>query len=93
MKIYHLRRIIVLKHYFCFMFITDTHTHLYIDAFDDDRDLMMKRALEANVKRFFIPAIDSSYTEAMLQLKAQYPDLVFLMMGLHPTHVKANYKS
>ncbi|MDG5490789.1 TatD family hydrolase [Psychroserpens sp. SPM9] len=74
------------------MIITDTHTHLYSDAFDADRQEMMKRAIDSNVKRFFIPAIDSSYTEAMLQLEADYPEHVFLMMGLHPTSVKANFK-
>ncbi|MGS2727479.1 TatD family hydrolase [Psychroserpens sp. BH13MA-6] len=74
------------------MILTDTHTHLYSEAFDEDRKDMMTRAKEANVSRFFIPAIDSNYTEAMLQLEADYPDQVYLMMGLHPTSVKANYK-
>lgn len=74
------------------MIITDTHTHLYSDAFDADRDAMIKRALDAHVSRFFIPAIDSSYTKAMFQLEADYPEHVFLMMGLHPTSVKDNYK-
>ena len=74
------------------MIITDTHTHLYSDAFDDDRTEMMQRAIDANVKRFFIPAIDSTYTEAMLQLEKDFPEYVFLMMGLHPTSVKENYK-
>jgi len=72
--------------------ITDTHTHLYSEAFDEDRKEMIDRALKLNVSRFFIPAIDSSYTEAMIQLEKAYPDNVFLMMGLHPTHVKENYK-
>jgi TatD DNase family protein len=74
------------------MIITDTHTHLYSDAFNDDRNDMIQRALDANVSRFFIPAIDSTHTEAMLQLEADHPDLMFLMMGLHPTSVKANYQ-
>ena len=74
------------------MIITDTHTHLYSEAFDEDRKEMIDRALKLNVSRFFIPAIDSSYTEAMFQLEKAYPDNVFLMMGLHPTHVKENYK-
>ncbi|MCC1484333.1 TatD family hydrolase [Winogradskyella immobilis] len=74
------------------MIITDTHTHLYSEAFDDDRDVIIENALNNNVKRFFIPAIDSTYTESMLQLEKEYPDNIFLMMGLHPTHVKANYK-
>ncbi|MEM5538829.1 TatD family hydrolase [Olleya sp. AS48] len=73
------------------MIITDTHTHLYSEAFDDDRADMMQRTLEAGVSRLFIPAIDSTYTSSMLQLEKDYPEHVFLMMGLHPTHVKDNY--
>lgn len=74
------------------MIITDTHTHLYSEAFDDDRNQMIERALLRQVSRFFIPAIDSSYTMSMLKLERAYPEHVFLMMGLHPTSVKENYK-
>ncbi len=73
------------------MNLTDTHTHLYIEAFDEDRDEVIKRAIDAGISRFFIPAIDSTYTKAMLDLESSYPEHVFLMMGLHPTHVKENY--
>lgn len=73
------------------MILTDTHTHLYSEAFDEDRELVIKNAMNKGVKRFFIPAIDSSYTQAMLDLKIAYPDNVFLMMGLHPTHVKQEF--
>lgn len=72
--------------------LTDTHTHLYSEAFDEDRNEMMQRAFNEGVKRFFIPAIDSSYTQAMYQLEKEYPENVFLMMGLHPTSVKENYE-
>jgi len=74
------------------MIITDTHTHLYSEAFDEDRSEMINRAIKQGVSRFFIPAIDSAYTESMLQLEKDYPENIFLMMGLHPTHVKDNYK-
>lgn len=70
------------------MVLTDTHTHLYSEAFDNDRAEMISRALHVEITRFFIPAIDSTYTEAMLQLEKEYPGHIFLMMGLHPTHVK-----
>jgi len=72
--------------------LTDTHTHLYSEAFEEDRNEMMQRAIEVGIKRFFIPAIDSDYTKAMYDLEKNYPELVFLMMGLHPTSVKDNYK-
>ncbi|PQJ76355.1 TatD family hydrolase [Polaribacter glomeratus] len=71
--------------------ITDTHTHLYSEQFNDDRKAMIQRAKDAGVSRFFIPAIDSSYTESMFLLEKENPDAVFLMMGLHPTSVQENY--
>ena len=74
------------------MVLTDTHTHLYSESFDEDLDSVIKRAIHAGVTRFFIPAIDASYTQRMLILEAQYPENVFLMTGLHPTSVKENYK-
>lgn len=70
----------------------DTHTHLYSEEFDKDRAEMIARAKAAGVTCCFIPAIDSSYTERMFQLKNEYPDYVFLMNGLHPCNVKENYK-
>ena len=67
----------MLNNYFCIMIITDTHTHLYSEAFENDRSEMIKRALDADVKRFFIPAIDSTYTESMLQLEKDFPKNIF----------------
>ncbi|WP_264565754.1 TatD family hydrolase [Flavobacterium sp. N3904] len=71
--------------------LTDTHTHLYSEEFDMDRDEMMQRAIDNGVTRFFVPAIDSSCTQSMYDLERDYPNNVFLMMGLHPTYVKDNY--
>jgi TatD DNase family protein len=73
------------------MTITDTHTHLYSNEFDEDRNEMIQRAIDAGVSRFFIPAIDSAHTQSMYDLEKAYPENIFLMMGLHPTHVKDNY--
>ena len=72
--------------------LTDTHTHLYSNAFAEDRALIMQNAFDKGIKRFFIPAIDSGYTESMYLLEKEYPENVFLMMGLHPTSVKENYE-
>lgn len=71
--------------------LTDTHTHLYSEEFSQDRNLMIHRALSVGVKRFFIPAIDSSYVDSMYDLEKNYPENVFLMCGLHPTYTKENY--
>ncbi len=72
--------------------ITDTHTHLYSEQFDEDRESVIERAKKLGVSRFFIPAIDSSYMDRMLDLEKNYSNSIFLMMGLHPTSVKENYK-
>ena len=73
------------------MLITDTHTHLYSEAFDEDREAMVQRAIDKGIQRFFVPAIDSTCTNSMLALQASFPEHVYLMMGLHPTHVKEHY--
>ena len=74
------------------MVLTDTHTHLYSEAFNEDRNEVIENAIANGIKRFFIPAIDSTYTQSMLDLEKAYPEHMFLMTGLHPTHVKDNYK-
>ena len=68
--------------------LIDTHTHLYSEEFDSDRAEMIQRAKEAGIGRFYIPAIDSSYTQRMLDLEKNHPDEMHLMMGLHPTSVQ-----
>ncbi|MEN9336328.1 MAG: putative metal-dependent hydrolase YcfH [Bacteroidota bacterium] len=70
------------------MLLTDTHTHLYSEEFGTEGEAMMQRAFDAGVQRLFVPSIDSSYTQKMLDLEARYPENVFLMMGLHPCYVK-----
>lgn len=74
------------------MIFTDTHSHIYSEEFAQDRSEMMQRAFEAGVRRIFVPSIDSTYTEKMYEIERQYPENVFLMMGLHPTYVKENYE-
>ncbi|SDX99003.1 TatD DNase family protein [Lutibacter oricola] len=72
------------------MIITDTHTHLYSEQFNEDRNETIQKAIDVGVSRLFIPAIDSTYLPAMLDLEKAFPKNTFLMMGLHPTHVKEN---
>jgi TatD DNase family protein len=73
------------------MTLTDTHTHLYSSEFESDRSEMIQDAINKGVSRFFIPSIDASYTQKMYDLETQYPENIFLMMGLHPCYVKENY--
>lgn len=74
------------------MILTDTHSHIYSEEFEQDREEMMQRAFNAGVHRIFVPSIDSTYTEKMYEMEKKYPSNVFLMMGLHPTYVKENFE-
>lgn len=69
------------------MTFIETHAHLYSEEFDRDRKEVIARALRAGISKFFLPAIDSTYTQRMYDLQAAYPDNMFLMTGLHPVSV------
>ena len=71
------------------MFI-DTHTHLYAEEFNSDRNTVLKKALASGIKKFYLPNIDSTSIEGMFQLEKEYPENCFPMMGLHPCSVNAN---
>ena len=73
------------------MQITDTHSHLYVEQFNEDRKEVVQRAIDKGVTRIFVPAIDSGYYTAMAELQQDFPDHIFLMAGLHPTHVKTDF--
>ena len=70
--------------------LIDTHTHIYADAFDDDRDEAISRAQSVGVSQLILPSIDSKTTAIMHEVKSNYPETIHLMMGLHPTHVGLN---
>lgn len=67
--------------------IVDTHIHLYSEEFAQDAHELIAQARTLGIERFFLPAIDASYYDAMKALKKAYPDQLHLMAGLHPTHV------
>ena len=74
------------------MFIIDTHTHLYLEEFNSDIDVVMERAVNAGVKCFLLPNIDRFSLHAMTNLFTRFPKNFRLMFGLHPCSVKENWK-
>ncbi len=72
--------------------LTDTHTHLYREDFDLDRDEVIKKSIREGVTRFFLPNCDSGTIDLMMALTEKYPLYCFPMMGLHPCSVNENYK-
>lgn len=71
------------------MQLIDTHTHLYAEQFDEDRDAIIKKAQEEGVAKFLLPNIDSSSINGMKALVEKYPNVCYPMMGLHPCSVNA----
>ncbi len=75
------------------MDIIDTHTHLYVNEFDEDRNEVIRRAKENGVTKMILPGINSGYISAQLQLAEKYPENCFLAVGLHPSEVKEDFEN
>lgn len=72
------------------MKLTDTHSHLYDEAFDRDREEALARAAAEGVGQLLLPAIDSESHERLFGLCRHHPQRCIPMMGLHPTSVNDN---
>ncbi len=72
------------------MFI-DTHTHLYDSGLSEEEGLI-ERALEARVRKMYMPNCNSETIAPMLKLADQHPLHCLPMMGLHPCYVREDYQ-
>lgn len=72
--------------------IIDTHSHLYLDDFDEDIMQVIERSKEVGVEKIVLPNIDDSSIKRMHNLTNLDPKLFYPCIGLHPTSVKENYK-
>lgn len=75
------------------MLFTDTHAHLYDEAFKDEEDLAVARAVEAGVTKMIFPDIDSQTREHMFDIALRHEGTVFPCLGLHPTSIDASWES
>lgn len=82
---------VVVKINFATMRFSDTHCHVYVEQFDEDRIAALEAAKANNIHRLFLPNIDSSYNARLLELYGNMSDYVYPMMGLHPCSVKSDY--
>jgi TatD DNase family protein len=69
----------------------DTHTHLYLEQFEKDRNSVVKEAVQAGVEYMLLPNVDEETIEPMMDLCAAFPAHCKPMMALHPTSVKADF--
>ena len=73
------------------MTLIDTHSHLYLEEFDEDRAAVMERALACGVDRIILPAIDLKTLDRLLQMCQAYPEHCFPLLGLHPEELDTSY--
>lgn len=71
---------------------TDTHAHIYLEEFDADRGDMLARASDLGVKKIWMPNIDHTSIDRMLELEEKSKGSCTSMMGLHPCSVKKDFK-
>jgi TatD DNase family protein len=64
--------------------LTDTHCHLDFDKFDEDREAVLQRAIEAEVERILVPALDFESSRSAIYLAQSHP-YIYAAVGFHPT--------
>lgn len=69
------------------MMLIDTHSHIYLDDFQQDRDAMLQRCRDTGVQKILLPNIDQESIEPIRQLCAQHPEMCYPMMGIHPCYI------
>lgn len=72
--------------------LIDTHAHIYLDEFAADRDDMLARARSANVTKIYMPNVDHTSIDPMLELELKYQGVCIPMMGLHPCYIKKDFQ-
>jgi TatD DNase family protein len=73
-------------------FFIDSHAHIYANGFNADRPEALRRAQEMNVQKIFMPNIDHTSIDAMMEVERLNPEMCFATMGLHPTSVKKDFQ-
>jgi TatD DNase family protein len=72
-------------------FYIDTHAHLYSDDFTPDRVDALHRSNEQGVQKIFMPNVDHTSIDKMLEVEERWPGQCYSMMGLHPCSVKKDF--
>ena len=64
--------------------LTDTHCHLDFNKFNEDRDAVIQRALDAGVERILIPSLELESSKGVIELAKSHPN-IYAAIGFHPT--------
>lgn len=75
------------------MSIIDTHTHLFVEEFQDDIQEVVTRAKAAGITKAFLPNISEATVHELKEYTHRYPGFFYPMMGLHPTSVTSEWSA
>lgn len=70
----------------------DSHAHIYLDKFEEDRNEIIERAIEAGVSMILMPNIDHTCVDDMLETELSFPTQTRSMIGLHPCSVDKKFE-
>jgi TatD DNase family protein len=73
-------------------FWIDSHAHIYAKEFNDDREDALRRAAESGVQKIFMPNVDHTSIDAMMEVESRHPNQCFATMGLHPCSVNKDFQ-
>lgn len=73
-------------------FYIDTHAHIYAKEFDADLIDVINRCQDERVDKIYMPNVDHTSIDRMLEVELRWPDQCIPMMGLHPTSVKKDFQ-
>ena len=74
------------------MSMIDTHAHIYLEEFKKDIEEVISRCDELNVEKIYLPNIDHTSIDDMLELEEKYSEKCIPMIGLHPCSVKKDFE-
>ncbi|RAU83393.1 TatD family hydrolase [Pontibacter arcticus] len=74
------------------MNLIDSHAHIYSEEFVNDRDEAVERALAEGVSKIYMPNIDHTTIDVMLETEHKHPEQCIPMMGLHPCYVTKDFE-
>jgi TatD DNase family protein len=70
----------------------DTHAHLYSKEFDNDREEMLLRCEQNNIHRLYMPNVDHTSIDGMMEIESRYMGRCHSMMGLHPCSITREFE-
>ena len=75
------------------MRLVETHAHIYLKEFANDLPEIIDRAKEEGVERIYMPNVDHTTIDDMLEVANAYPEFCIPMMGLHPCSVTKRFEN